>query len=192
MPSFGGIGKAIGGAFKGAGKNMKSAFTGQGGGINAGPSGGFMSRFKQAAPMALNNAAQMWGGDMKGAARMTGGMMRRPQAPMDNTGVAGPQGGGINTGPSPMSGIMPGAASIASGLFGGRQGIQAPGGFRPQMGGNTGFTGGFWNPNAPKLDPTTGQYTIPQSPFGDGGSIFSRIYGNMGGEQMPNRPQIYF
>lgn len=184
---FGGLGKAIGGGFKSAGKNVKGALTGKGGGggINAGPSGGFMSRFKQAAPTALNNAAQAFGSPAtQQTAQMTSGMMRRPEGPPGQTGIAPPMQGGINTGPSsPMGGVMPGAANMASGMFGGSS-FMSPG-----SGG-----GGLWNPHAPKLDPTTNQYSTPENPFG---SIFSKIYGNMGNApgsygQTPNRPQMYY
>ncbi len=188
--AFGEFGKAIGGAFKGAGKNIKGAMTGKGGGVNAGPSSGFMSRFKTAAPMALNNAAQAFGSpETKQTARMTAGMMR-PQ-PQQQQPIP-PAMGGIDTGPSGMMPGMPPPQMGPSPMGMEHGGFTGMGGsFLPQMGGNTGISGGLFN--RPRLDPNTNQFGPPQSPFGNMGSIFSRIYGNMGGgQETPGRPQIYY
>lgn len=157
-----GFGKIAGGF-----KNMGKAMTGKGGGVSAGPSQGFMSRFKQAAPTALNNAAQAFGGNMAPMARMTGQMgMRRPQAQptQPNPPIPMPE-GGINTGPS--QNFVPNMGGMFGGGFGGSMGI--------------------WNPWArgpmELQDMSTGQSrTIP--PPETGSSIFSRYFGN-------NRPQIY-
>lgn len=181
---FGGLGKLAGSMGAKVGKNIKGAMTGKGG-VNAGPSQGFMSRFKSAAPQALNNAAQMWGGQMAPAARMTGGMMRPPQQPTQNTGVVGP----INTAPSGMMPGMPPPQEMYPGMENGGFTGGLPPGITEKMGGNTGISGGLFG--RPRLDPTTGQWSSGNSGFGGGmGSIFSRIYGNMGSE-IPGRQNIY-
>lgn len=189
---FGGFGKAM----SGFGKNIKGAMMG-GGGVNAGPSGSFMSRLGKNAPGMLNAAAQQYGGDFKGTAKLTGNMMKGRVQPGQGQ-PAQQQEGGVQTGPSAMpGGMMPFMPAInqASGLFGNMMGRPD---FMSKMGGNTGISGGLFNRPGGFgngfMDPgRMGGLVGPDGPIGPpSGSIFSRIYGNMGGEGMPNRPQIYY
>ena len=144
-------------------------------GISTGPS--FMSRLGNFGAGATNALAQQFGGDLSGAARGSSALLgrqqqpRRPQMPQIRNGIPGempgqkmplptmppPVGGGpINTAPSMMTPEMLSGMSTMG--FGGG--------------------GGIWNPMAPKLDPSTGQYSTPNNGMG---GIFGR-FNRMGGQ----------
>jgi hypothetical protein len=133
-------------------------------GMNVGPSQGFMARFKQNLPQAVNQLGGMMPGPFGQTARLAGTLMKKPATPKQPSSSAMPSASPVGPQP-PVNGpnTMPSSTGMSdTGMVRGpRQitGMPGMGGFSPGM--NTGVTGGM----LPGMHPGMGMPMQP--PMGD-------------------------
>ncbi len=156
-------------------------------GMNTGPSQGFMSRFKQNLPSAINQVGSMMPGPMGQAAKLAGTIMKKPAVPkqpnsntMPSTGTPGSQ--------PPVNGpnAMP-SAPVDNGMVRGpSHGIPM---FGPGM--NTGVVG----PRPPMggMPPPMGMPPMQPNPMGGMASGLMQAYNQLSQQQgmPPQRRMMY-